>query len=240
MPNSAQDSRVAVALLNLSGFATGFSQDSTQEALEVTTLVDKAKVFIPGQNTGSVLIDMILDTTGTANGQFDGLHDLKGVVAASPYTLGPEGFTTGDTVVMHAAHETQITTSSQVADVVRCSITAQVTDRTDIGVVLEDFAAITTTTTGTARDNGAATSNGGVAHLHVTAYATLTSNTVTVEHSVDGVSSWATLASFTVYSAVTSQRVEVAAGTTVRRYLRVVDTVVGSGSTTRFVSFARR
>jgi len=40
--------------------------------------------------------------------------------------------------------------------------------------------------------------------------------------------------------AVGSERITIAAGTSVPRYLRVVDTIVGTGSTTRVVTFARR
>ena len=68
----------------------------------------------------------------------------------------------------------------------------------------------------------------------------LTSNVVTIEHSVDGVSSWATLVTFATVTGVTSERVAVAAGTTVRRFLRVVDTLTGTPIYTRSVSFARR
>jgi hypothetical protein len=138
------------------------------------------------------------------------------------------------------AHLGNFTGVAPVADVVTCSAAFQSTGNFDVGTVVENFTAITATGNGTARDGAAGTTNGGVAHLHVSAFSGLTSDTVTIEHSVDGSTSWATLVTFTAATAATSQRVEVAAGTTVRRYLRVVDTVVGTGSTTRFVSFARR
>jgi hypothetical protein len=76
--------------------------------------------------------------------------------------------------------------------------------------------------------------------MHVTAFSGLTNNIVTIEHSVDGATSWNTLVTFATYTGITSERVVVAAGTTVRRYLRVVDNVTGAGSTTRAVAFARR
>ena len=59
-------------------------------------------------------------------------------------------------------------------------------------------------------------------------------------HSVDGVSAWATLVTFATVTAVTAERVVVAPGTTVRRYLRVVDDVTGAGSISRGITFARR
>ena len=239
MPTSSMDSRVAVGLLNASGYARGFAITSTMEALDVTTLVDRAKAFIVGMNDSTSTLDMLLDTVGTANLQYDALQDMK---ATGPYpiTLGVEGFTALDPVVLINGHFTNITHSSSNADVVTASAASQSTGNTDLGVALEDFTAVTIDGNGTARDGAVATANGGVAHLHVTAFSGLTNNIVTIEHSVDGSTSWATLVTFATYTGVTSERVEVAAGTTVRRYLRVVDNVTGTGSTTRAVFFARR
>ena len=239
MPTSSMDSRVAVGLLNASGYARGFSVTSTMEALDVTTLVDRSKAFIVGQNDSTASIDMLLDTVGTANLQYDALQDMKGA-GAFPMTLGVEGFTALDPVVMLNGHFTNITHSSTNADAVTASAASQSTGNTDLGVALEDFTAVTADGNGTARDLTAASSAGGVAHLHVTAFSGLTNNIVTIEHSVDGSTSWSTLVTFATYTGVTSERVEVAAGTTIRRYLRVVDNVTGTGSTTRAVFFARR
>ena len=101
---------------------------------------------------------------------------------------------------------------------------------------------ITIDTTGTARDSTivGGTANGGVAHLHVSAFSGLTSDVITIEHSVNGSTSWATLVTFATITGVTSERVVVAPGTSVRQYLRVVDDVTGTGSITRFVAFSRR
>ena len=239
MPTSSMDSRVAVGLLNASGYARGFSVTSTMEALDVTTLVDRSKAFIVGQNESQASIDMLLDTVGTADLQYDALQDMKGA-GAFPMTLGVEGFTALDPVVLLNGHFTNITHSSSNSDVVTASAASQSTGNTDLGVALEDFTAISADGNGTARDLTAASSAGGVAHLHVTAFSGLTNNIVTIEHSVDGATSWSTLVTFATYTGVTSERVEVAPGTTIRRYLRVVDNVTGTGSTTRAVFFARR
>ena len=202
-------------------------------------LTDTAKTFIVGQDESSGSLDMLFDTVGTAALQFDAFKSQK---ATGPYplTLCPDGFGVGQIAVMVNAHLGNFTGASSVSDLVTCSAAFQSTGNFDVGLVVENFTAITADTTGTARDQAAGTTNGGVAHIHVTAFSGLTSNACSIEHSVDGSTSWATLASFTTYTGLTSQRVEVAAGTTVRRYLRVVDDVTGSGTTTRFVSFARR
>jgi hypothetical protein len=118
-----------------------------------------------------------------------------------------------------------------VGDLVTTSVSIQPDGPVDWGQVVALETAITIDGNGTAVDGAAASANGGVAHIHSTAFSGLTNNVVTIEHSVDGVSSWATLVTFATITAVGSERVVVAPGTTVRRYLRVVDNVTGSGST---------
>jgi hypothetical protein len=236
---SSTKARAAVGLLNASGYATGFSVPWNTAALNSTTLADTAKAFIIGQNDWSMNIDMILDVSGAANGQFDVMHDWK-ATSALPVDFAPEGFTTGNLICMGDALQTSASTSAAVADKAMAAVSAVGTLGFDVGVAVEDFTAITATGNGTARDLTAETTNGGVAHLHVTAYSGLTSNDITIEHSVNGSTSWAVLVTFAQVTGLTSERVVVAAGTTVRRFLRVVDTVVGTGSCTRAVTFARR
>lgn len=240
---NAQAARASIGLLNASGYCTGFSVNLATAALDTTVLTDKAKTFIVGQTMADASFDMILDTVGTTNLQFDVLKTWK---STQPQVVdfAPEGYATGNPVVMLNALQTQATTSAAVADKVLAKVTCIAADEGEAGVSVEDYAAVTITTTGTARDSGivGGTANGGVAHLHVSSI-TNTSDTITIEHSVDGVSAFATLVTFTAATTAagpTSQRVVVAAGTTVRKFLRVVDTVVGAGTTTRQVSFARR
>jgi len=131
---------------------------------------------------------------------------------------------------------TQFSTSSAVADVVTASITTQNTGPLGAGVVVATQAAITTTGNGTGVDNAVATTGGAVAHLHVSAFSGLTSDTITVQDSADN-SSFATIGTFAVVTGATYQRLNIAG--TVRRYTRVVDTCVGVGSCTRIVALAR-
>jgi hypothetical protein len=233
-------SRVAVGLINLSGTARGYSVSKPTEMLDTTVLTSTAKQSIPGQNSGTFSLDMLLDADPTANAQFDVLIDWSASTSPYPITLAPVGFSTGSLAILINGLQTDLTTQAAVGAVVTASASGQGTGTTDYGVMLEDFTAVTIDGNGTARDNGAATANGLVAHLHVSAFSGLTNNVVTIEHSVDGSTSWATLVTFATYTGVTSERVEIAAGTTVRRYLRVVDNVTGAGSTTRAVAVARR
>jgi len=236
---TAQSSKVIVGQVPFTGYLRQFSLDSTMDVHDVTSLADTSKAFIVGQDTATLDLGLILDTDTTANGLVDRAHNWKSSTPL-PVTYGPEGLAALAPVLLVAAYEGQYSTSSSVSGTVDASISAQVDGWTDAGYSLEDVSAVTIDGNGTARDLTAASSNGGVACLHVTAFSGLTSNDITIEHSVDGSTSWATLVTFTQVTGVTSERVVVPVATTIRRHLRVVDNVTGSGSCTRQVSFARR
>jgi hypothetical protein len=61
---------------------------------------------------------------------------------------------------------------------------------------------------------------------------------VTIEDSADGSTNWTTIGTFATVTGLTSERLVIAG--TVRRYLRVVDNVTGTGTNTRSVALARR
>lgn len=237
---SAQKARALVGTLNLSGYAKSVSVTWNQDALDVTTLADTAKAFIVGQDTATAAISLLYDTDTTAGGEYDFIQGTWKTTQPQPLTYAPAGLTTGSPALLMSAIETTAGGSVSASDVAMMDVAAQIDGATDMGTVVEDLTAVTIDGNGTARDGTAASANGGVAHLHVTAFSGLTSDVITIEHSVDGSTSWATLVTFATVSAITSERVVVAAGTTVRRYLRVVDNVTGTGSCTRSVSFARR
>lgn len=232
-------SRVLLGALNLSCEIRNMSLDYTSEMLDTTTLCDRERQFIPGQDMSTFSADGPLDVDTSTNAPYDILTDWKSADPL-PLTYAPSGLTAGSEAFLLSAYQSSFETTATPSATTDFAVSAQITGDTDAGVVLEDLTAVTATGNGTARDLTAGTSNGGVAHIHVTAFSGLTSNDVTIEHSANGSSGWATLVTFSQVTGVTSERVVVAAGTTVNRYLRVVDTVVGTGSCTRSVSFARR
>jgi hypothetical protein len=154
-------------------------------------------------------------------------------------TLGPSGAAITNEVWMVTANQSNVSMASAVADKVTAQTSITHDGAIDRGVIIAAETAITIDTNGTSVDNGASTANGGVAHLHVTAYSGLTSNSVIVEHSTND-SIWTTLGTFASVTGVTSERLVIAPGTTVNRYLRIRDDVTGAGSCTRAVAFARR
>jgi len=235
---SAQTTRAYIGILAASAYTRSVSIDATNEALDTTTLANTTKQYIVGQNTSTFSISGPLDDSGASNGQWDALTDQKQSTTPVPITVMPVGADGAAWLVQ--AIETNFGDEASVSDTVNWSVTAQTDGQTDVnGEVLVNNAAITDTTNGSSFDSGAATSNGAVFHLHVTAFATATSDTITVEDSSTGSSGWATIATFAAATGVTSERVAITGA--VKRYVRVVDTVVGGpGSVTRTVVMSRR
>lgn len=234
---SAQVSRLYVGLLQFSGYTKGYNLAYQSEMLDVTVLTSTSKEFIPGQESATFNVDMLLDNAATASSQFGILYTAKSTPQV--VTLAPSGTARGAETWQVQSNELNFSTTAPVADVVSATVAFQSDGLVDPGVVIDPETAITVDTNGTSVDNTAATSNGGVAHLHVTAYSGLTSNSIILEHSTNN-SVWTTLTTFTLVTGTGSERLVVAPGTTVNRYLRIRDDVTGTGSCTRFVSFARR
>jgi hypothetical protein len=224
---------------DLSSYLNDGSVAQDVETAETTAFGASAKSYIVG----------LRDATLSASGMFDGAASaIDSVLTTSigsdtnaPVTFAPNGATGGERAYILQAKTTSYEVSAPVGDVVAVSYDAQADGGADDALLLVSLAAITTTGNGTARDNSASTANGGVAQLHVTANTMDNDTTFKVQHSADN-STWADLATFTVVATTvtTSQRVVVAAGTTVNRYLRANYTVAGSGSITFTMAFARR
>lgn len=225
---------------NLSSFLNDASASADVEVAETTSFGSSAKTYLVGLKDGTV----------SASGMFDGAADATDeVLSASigsdtlaPVTIGYDGTTLGNRVTILKAKTTSYEVSTPVGDVVAVSYSAQADGGLDQGVSLAALTSVSATTTGSSHDNSASTTNGGVAQLHVTVNSRSADATIKVQHSADN-STFADLATFTVVATTvtTSERVIVASGTTVNRYLRAVNTLAsGTGSITYQVSFARR
>lgn len=234
------NSRYYVGPQRFSPFGKSLSVEVSCNQLDASSVEDRAQVFLNGQKTGSASIDMMLDTAYATTSQFTTLNTWQGT--PQPVTIMLDTPALGGVAWMLLGNQSAVTFGSQVGDLVAANVSIQPDGPVDWGQVIALEAAVTVDGNGTAVDNGAATTNGGVAHIHTTAFTGLTNNIVTIEGSADGSTGWATISggTFATITAVGSERLVIAAGTSVPRYLRVVDNVTGAGSHTRFVSFARR
>lgn len=233
------NSRYFVGPMRFSVFGKSLSADISVTQLDTSSCENTAQTFINGQQNGSASIEMMLDTTSATVSQFTTLNTWSGGTQY-PITIGLEGGALAAPTWLMLGNQSSVSYGASVGDLVMANVSIQPDGGIDWGQVIAIEAAITVDGNGTAVDGGAASTNGGVAHIHSTAFSGLTNNIITIEHSVDGATAWATLATFATVTAVGTERVTVAPGTAVRRYLRVVDNVTGAGSHTRFISFARR
>ena len=221
----------------LSAQGKSFSASVSAAMLEVPT-EDRAKGYIYGQKDGDYSIDMALDTAYATPAQITTLLNWR--TTGTPVTCGLAGVAVGDLVWMVNGISSGMNVNSAAADVVAVTTGGKMDGGADWGYVVDAETAITTDTTGFGMSDGSAGStNGGVAHLHVTAFSGLTSDAITLEHSTNFMV-WSTLGTFTTVTGTGSERLVIAAATTVNQYLRVVDNVTGTGSCTRIVTFARR
>jgi hypothetical protein len=235
-----KSSQVLHGAYNLGAFLNDASASADVEVAETTSFGSSAKTYLVGLRDGTVSASGMFD--GAAGAVDEVLSASIGSDTLAPVTIGYNGTTLGNRVTILKAKTTSYEVSTPVGDVVAVSYSAQADGGLDQGVSLAALASVSATTTGSSHDNSASSANGGVAQLHVTVNTRDADATIKIQHSADD-STFADLATFTVVATTvtTSERVIVASGTTVNRYLRAVNTLsAGTGSITYQVSFARR
>lgn len=231
------NSRVLASSLNLACQVRQSTANSAQEALDVSVLCNTggAKTYLPGALVGgSFAADGPLDVASSSNEPFDILTAWKGTNV--PITFGIAGLDAGDSAWLMDGVQTSFDSTAAHSGTVDFSVAAQTTGMIGIGTSC-GFETISATGNGSAVDLGASGANGAVLHLHVTEFTSLTSDTVTIEDSANGSTGWATIATFTAATGLTSERISITG--TVERYVRVVDTFSGSGSIIRGVAIAK-
>lgn len=227
-------SRVWLGALPLSCYARNLSVDSPTEMLETTTLCDAARTYIPDVTTGTFSVDGPLDVV-YANIHATTLNALKSATS-TPFTFSPVA--DNGVVWLGDALETGLDYSSAPGSTVDWSMNATLNGQVDVNGVILQNGDVTADGSSSNTDNGAATTGGAVAHLHITTMSGITADTVIIEGSANGSSGWATVASFAAATGIGAQRVEVAGS--VARYLRVTHDVTGTGTVSCVVSLARR
>jgi len=237
-PN-AQKSRLIVGDFSLSGYMKQWEVSSDTDMLDSTVATSTAKEFMPGRDTSKMTVNGLLDMDGTALtgslGQFDSWKSAQAIDALS---FGPNGLALGSELWMVGGFEASMKTGAQSGGIATFDLESQGSGQTDYGVSLHDLTAETTDASGSSVDGAAATTNGGVGHLHVTAFTGFTGLDVIIEDSANN-STFATILTFTTATGQTNERLAITG--TVRRYVRCSWDVTGTpGSVTFAVGFARR
>jgi hypothetical protein len=233
--------KVFVDEFDFSAYFTDMTATTTVETAETSTFGSSAKEYIGGLKDGTVSLSGMFE--GTADtGTDDYFSGILGSATKQKVIVAPEGHANGYRAVMLQADDTSYEVSGAIADVVQASAEFQSSDGVEHGVILSSGSAVSATGNGTGVDNSASSANGGVAFLSVPTNTRNGNITVKVQQSADN-STFTDLVTFTAVTSTqkTSERIEVAAGTSIARYLRVNYTVAGStGTATPTVAFSRR
>jgi len=224
---------------------SGWTMAHQRAVSEVTTVGQTAgsagASFVPGLMSGSLGLRGPQQLDSTTGLQVE-LQAAIGVDNNLLVTCLPEGVAVGKPAFFAVVDPTDYAIDAAVADAVGMTFTAMPDESVEMGYTVHALAAETADGNGTAVDRGTVSTpstRGLVAAIHVTAYSGLTSAAIKIQHSTDN-SVWADLVAFTSVTALTQERVKVATGTTVNRYLRVVTDVTGTGSVTFLVAAAPR
>lgn len=228
--------KILVDQFDLSRFFNSVSLPLEVNTADTTGFGKTAHCYTPLMTDGSLSLGGFFDGAADAADE-----EIGGALAgaAKTVTVALAGMEVGNPVRMLSSLTTSYEVSGEVDGVVEISAEAvPATKGVEVGRSLRDLVALATggvASTGAPVDNGVATTNGGVGHLHATVVAG-TDLITWVQHSVDG-AVWVDLFVFTTATSATSQRFEVLG--TINRYLRSVY-ITNGGSATASVAFARR
>lgn len=195
--------------------------------------------FVPGLMNGTLGLRGPQDSTG--QDLHSQIEAAKGVDNSFLATVCPDGTALGQVAFTVLGDASDHEIAAQVADAVGYTFQASADESVDMGFLVHAYQAETATGNGTSVDRGASSANGGVVVMHMPVFSGFTSVTVKVQDSADN-STFADLtgATFTAATTAAAQRLFLAKGSTIRRYVRVVTTVVGTGSATFLVAIAPR
>jgi len=238
---SSHRGRALVDQYDISPFITKVTPQGSQEMSDCTTLAEDHRSYSPALKVGELTMAGLFRSNSIAGASLD---DIFGVLPTTSlnFTGFPNTRAAGSPAYMILSDITRYQLDAVTGDLVKCSISAKSRQwAVERGVSLHDLTAETGTGNGTSVDNLVSTNNGGVAHLHVTAIAgAAPSVVVKIQHSTNG-STWADLQAFAASVAASTQRIEIAAGTLINRFLRVVQTFGGTTTSVTYnLSFARR
>ena len=226
---------------NLSSYFNEVSASRSVETAETTNFGSGgAKTYITGLQDGTLSLSGMFD--GAVGAIDEEMASVIGASANNVITVSVTGsLAIGTRVLSTGGKLTSYEVSAPVGDVVAANAEFQADGGISSAISLRDLSAATATTLSTSHDGAVSSANGGFATLHVTAN-TMNGNCVfKVQHSADN-STFADLVTFSTVATtvVTAERVSVATGTTVNRYLRASLTTAATGSVTYHINFARR
>lgn len=202
-----------------------------RQAVDVTTFGNNDRVYVAGVGGHTLSLGGLFNAS-LSDPEWN--TQLSGQVT-KVMTVGVGGTTIGNRGYLHQGHLTGHAVRSSNDDAVRLNVSMQGTGAVGDGVFLHALGAETSTGAFSSVDEAASSANGGIGHLHVTAF-TGTDVTIKIQDSADD-AAWADLITFSSVTGVTSERATVTG--TIDRYVRA-NITAGTFTTVTFaVAFAR-
>ncbi len=228
-----KSTKVLIDQFDVSSYLNQATAASERELAEVTAFGDDDKAYLAGIGSGRVTLGGFWDPAANASDSIfnTALSGDQLVVSASPQGASA----VGQRAVLVHARQTDYGISVSTSEAVQLTSDGMGDGAFRRGVVLHELTAETGNGDYASVDGSASTSNGAVAHLHVTAFSG-TNATIIVEDSADD-AVFSSLISFSSVTGVTSER-GTATGT-VERYVRAAITGGTFTSVTFVVTFAR-
>jgi hypothetical protein len=218
-----KNAAVLLGSVDLSPYLNSADLSVDVDVADTTTFSATWKTAIPGT------IGAKVDLAGLYDPAEATLPTLLLSMVPGVLTVAPAGGAAiGDLARLLSVHDASYAESSPVGGVVAVKASLAATGTVGIGYVLHPLAEDTNTTTGADRDDGAETSTGWTAHLHVTA---VDGGSWVVKLQDAATNDWADVSpaiAFTAATGATSQRLVSATATaTLRQHVRYIATRTG-------------
>ncbi len=227
---SSKNATILIGGYALSPYATSYEINPGLESLDVTGFTEGGINYIPDIANGEINLNMFWDSAAnSANAALSALGTKAVTIIPETYAVG------GDAFSMLATQTNWNPSGGASGPLVCDGVNFKGTGGSGAAVMagqIIQHATITATTTGSnSRDwTEAAITAPCVGILHIWTPCAADTYVVTIEHSANGSSGWATLLTFTANgSARASELVAVASGT-INQYRRVVATRNGSAA----------
>jgi hypothetical protein len=219
---------------DLSTYFDSANVSANADTAEVSTFGISSKTYVPGLKDATLALEGLYDGDASA---VDEILEAACGSDGNEISVYPEGDAVGKFGHAMQAIETAYSAVETIDGACRVSAAAQSNGTAAERVVsLHALGAETSEWTGTSSDNGASSSSGGSAYIHVTAVTGTVE--VKLQHSSDDFSAdTEDLESFTAVSAASSERITFSG--TVKQYVRGYATIGGGESITFQLGFHR-
>jgi hypothetical protein len=226
--------KVLIGEYDLSAFLNNVSAVRNADLADVSVFGDQDREFLKTMQGASATLSGFIDTVAGASEPV--LSSFLTGTSTKAVSIFWDADAIGSPGICGAGWEGSYEDSAPVDGVQAIAANLAFTGRVNRAVSLHALGVETGTGAYTAVDGGAATTNGAVANLHVTAAGASGTGTVLVQDSADNMS-FLTIGTFSNFTAATSQTLEISG--TIRRYVRA--NLSSARNTQTFaVAFGRR